>query len=78
MLNLALWDVNMHNKVRIACMHIIMACVVCIVLAQHKRFWLLRAQCGYMLSHDSLVNCGRKVLVCGGGVLKSGLVQCVE
>jgi hypothetical protein len=38
----------------------------------------VHAQCGYMLSRDSLVNGARRVLVRGGGVLNFGMVQCVE
>jgi 1,6-anhydro-N-acetylmuramate kinase len=38
----------------------------------------VRAQCGYMLSHDSLVSDARRVLVCGGGILNSGMMQRVE
>jgi hypothetical protein len=43
-----------------------------------QRSWLVRVQCGYMLSRDSLVNGERRVLVRGGGVLNSGMVQHVE
>jgi hypothetical protein len=52
-----------------------MVCVVCAVLAERRGVWLVRAQCGYMLSRDNLVNGARRVLVCGGGVLNSGMVQ---
>jgi hypothetical protein len=38
------------------CTCIIMVCVVCAVLTEHRGILLVRAQCGYMLSHDSLVN----------------------
>jgi hypothetical protein len=38
----------------------------------------VRAQCGYILSHDSLVNGVHKVLVCDRGILKFGMVQCIE
>jgi hypothetical protein len=38
----------------------------------------VHAQCGYMLSHNSLVSDARKVLVRSGDVLNSGMVQCVE
>jgi hypothetical protein len=37
-----------------------------------------RAQCGYMLSCDSLVSGVRKVLVCGGDILNSSMVQRIE
>jgi hypothetical protein len=38
----------------------------------------VRAQYGYMLLHDSLINGAHKVLVRSGGILKFGMVQCVE
>jgi hypothetical protein len=43
-----------------------MACVVCVVLAERRGFWLVCAQFGYMLSHANLVNGARKVLERGG------------
>jgi hypothetical protein len=51
---------------------------VCTVLAERRGVWLVHAQCGYMLSRDSLVNGARRVLVRGGGVLNFGMVQHVE
>jgi hypothetical protein len=44
-----------------------MACMVCPVLVEHRETLLVHVQCGYMLSHDSLVNGVRRVLVHGGG-----------
>jgi hypothetical protein len=38
----------------------------------------VHAQCGYMLSRDNLINGACAVLVHGGGILKFGMVQCVE
>jgi hypothetical protein len=35
-------------------------------------------QCGYMLSRDSLVSGAHRVLVRGGDILNSGMVQHVE
>jgi len=35
-------------------------------------------QCGYMLSHDSLVSGARRVLVRGGDILNSGMMKHVE
>jgi hypothetical protein len=70
--------VNIHDKVRTVCTHIIMLRVVCIVLAEKKGVWLVRALYGYMLSHDSLVNGVHRVLVRGGGVLKFGIMKHVE
>jgi hypothetical protein len=56
------------------CTHIIMARVVCAVLADRRETLSVRAQCGYMLSRESLVNGVHRVLVCGGGILKFGMV----
>jgi len=74
-LNLALRSVHAHNKVHVVCTHIIMMCVVCTVLADHRETLLACAQCGYMLFHDSLVNGECRVLVRGGRVLKFDMVQ---
>jgi hypothetical protein len=52
--------------------------VVCAVLAEHRGVLLVHAQCGYMLSCDSLVSGARRVLVRGGDVLNSGMVQHIE
>jgi hypothetical protein len=60
------------------CTHIIMTCVVCTVLAERRGFLLVCAQCRDMLSRDNLVNGVHRVLVRSGGVLNSGMVQCVE
>jgi hypothetical protein len=38
----------------------------------------VRTQCGYMLSHNSLVYGARRVLVCSEGVLNFGMVQRIE
>jgi hypothetical protein len=65
-LNLELHGVNTHNKVSAMCTHIIMVQVVCTVLAEHRGVWLVHTQCGYMLSHNSLVNCVCRVLVHSG------------
>jgi hypothetical protein len=73
-LNLELCGVNTHNKVSAVCTHIIMAWVVCAILAEHRGVWLVHAQCGYMLSHNNLVNGVRRVLVRSGGVIKFGMV----
>jgi hypothetical protein len=73
-LNLALRGGHMHNKVHAVCTHIIMACVVCAVLAECRETLLVRAQCGYMLSRDNLVNDARRLLVCGGGIQNFGMV----
>jgi hypothetical protein len=59
-LNLTLRGVHMHNKVHTMCTHIIMTRVVCAVLAECRGVLLVRAQCGYILSHDSLVNGARR------------------
>jgi hypothetical protein len=48
--------VHTHDKVCAVCTHIIMVCVVCAVLAERGGVWLVRAQYGYMLLRDSLVN----------------------
>jgi hypothetical protein len=77
-LNLALCSVHMHNKVLVVCTHIITARVVCEVWVEHIGVRLVHAQCRYMLSCDSLVNGACRVLVHGGGVLNSGMVQRVE
>jgi hypothetical protein len=55
-LNLELCGEHTHNMVCTVCTYIIMACVVCAVLSERKGVWLVCVQCGYMLSHDSLVN----------------------
>jgi hypothetical protein len=47
-------------------------------IGRAQRSLVVCAQCGYMLSRDSLVNGARRVLVRGGGVLNFGMVQCVE
>jgi hypothetical protein len=52
--------------------------MVCAVLTERREKNLVCAQCGYMLSHDSLVNGVRGVPVRGGGVLNFGMVQRVE
>jgi hypothetical protein len=77
-LNLALLGVHTHNKVHVVCTHIIMARVVGAVLGECKGVWLVRTQCGYMLSRDSVVNCARRIFVCSGGILNFGMVQRVE
>jgi hypothetical protein len=56
------------------CTHIIMAHVVCAILAERRAVWLVCMQCGYMLSHDSFVNGARRVLVHSRGILKFGMV----
>jgi selenophosphate synthetase-related protein len=53
-------------------------CVVCAVLVERRGILLVHAQCGYMLSRDSLVSGARRVLVHDGDVLKSGMVQRIE
>jgi hypothetical protein len=53
---------------------IIMVCVVCAVLDELRETLLVHMQCGYMLSHDSLVNGLCRVLVHSGGVLNFGMV----
>jgi hypothetical protein len=58
--------------------HIIMAPVVCAVFIEHRGILLVRAQCGYMLSCNNLVNGVHGVLVHGGGLLNFGMVQRVE
>jgi hypothetical protein len=70
--------VHTHNKVSMLCRHIIMACVVCTVLAEHRGLLLVHAECGYILSHDNLVNGVHRLLVYSGGVLKVGMVQRIE
>jgi hypothetical protein len=67
--------IHMHTHV---CTHIIMAHMVCTVLAERRGVLLVHAQCGYMLSRDSLVNGARRVLVHAVGVLNFGMVQHVE
>jgi hypothetical protein len=64
--------------VHVVCTHIIMACVVCTVLAERRGILLVRVQCGYMLLRDILVNGAHGVLVRDGGVLNFGMVQRVE
>jgi hypothetical protein len=73
-LNLALCGVHMNNKVCAVCTHIIMMCVVCAVLAEHRKFLLVCTQCGYMLLCDNLDSGACRVLVCSGDVLKYGMV----
>jgi hypothetical protein len=73
-LNLALCGVHTRVKVRVMCTHIIMTRVVCAVLVERIGVWLVCVQCGYMLSHDNLVNGVHKVLVHGGAILKFGMV----
>jgi hypothetical protein len=58
--------------------HIIMAHMVCTVLAEHRDTLLVHAQCRYMLSHNNLVSRARRVLVRGGNVLNSVMEQRVE
>jgi hypothetical protein len=70
--------VHMHSKVHAVCIHIIMACMVCAMLAECRETLLVCTQCEYMLSHNSLVNGVDRVLVCGGGIQKFGMVQCTE
>jgi hypothetical protein len=70
--------VHMINKVHVVCTHIIMACVVCAVLAERRGILLVHVRCGFILSHDSLINDVRGVVVRGGGILKFCMVQCVE
>jgi hypothetical protein len=77
-LNLSLHGVHTHIMVCAVCTHIIMVRMVCAVLAERRGVWLVRTQCGYMLSRDSLVNGARRVLVRGGGVVNIGMVQRVE
>jgi hypothetical protein len=62
----------------VMCTRIIMVCMVCAILTEHREMLLVRMQCGYMLLHDSLINgvCG--VLVHSGGILKFGMVQLIE
>jgi hypothetical protein len=60
----------MNNKVCTVCTHIIMAHMVCVVLVERRGFLLVRAQCGFMLLRDSLINDARGVVVHGGSVLK--------
>jgi hypothetical protein len=62
----------------VVCARIIMVCVVCVVLAERRGILLVHAQCGYMLSCDSLVNGAHRVLVHGGGILNFRMVQCIE
>jgi hypothetical protein len=71
-------SVHMDNKVCMVCTNIIMARVVCAVLVERRGVWLVRVQYEYMLSRNSLVNGARKLLVCGGGVLKFIMVQRIE
>jgi hypothetical protein len=56
------------------CTHIIMAHMVCTVLAERRGVWLVCVQCGYMMSRENLVNGAHKVLVRDGGVLNFGMV----
>jgi hypothetical protein len=77
-LNLALCGVHTHNKVHAVYTHTIMACVVCVVLAERRETLLVHTQCGYVLSRNNLVNGACRVLVRGGGVLNYGMVQRVE
>jgi hypothetical protein len=58
-LNLELHSVHTYNKVHVVCTTILMACVVCAVLVEHRGFLLVRAKCGYILSCDNLVNGAR-------------------
>jgi hypothetical protein len=60
------------------CTHIIMVREVCPVLAERRGVWLLRTQYEYMLSRDNLVNGMHRVLVCGGAIIKFGMVQRIE
>jgi hypothetical protein len=57
---------------------IIMVRVVCALFTESREILLVRAQCGYLLSCDILVHGAHRVLVRRGGVLKFGMVQCVE
>jgi hypothetical protein len=77
-LNLALCSVHTHNKVCVVYTHIRMVHGVSAVLAERRGVWFVHAQCGDMLSRDSLVIGARSVLVHGGGVLNFGMVQNVE
>jgi hypothetical protein len=56
------------------CTHIIMVCVMCTMLVEHRGVLLVYTQCGYMLSHDSLVSGAHRVLVHGGDILNYGMV----
>jgi hypothetical protein len=77
MLNLALCNVQTHNKVhtvctniimvRMVCTHIIMVHMLCAVLAKRRGVWLVCMQCAFMLSRDILINGAREVVVHGGG-----------
>jgi hypothetical protein len=55
-----------------------MARMVCTILVERRETLLVHTQCGYMLSHNNLVNGACKILVHGGGILNFGMVQCVE
>jgi hypothetical protein len=78
MLKLSLRHVCMHKKVHAVFIHIIVACMVCKVLAKRRGILLVCAECGYILSRNSLVNGVHRVLVRGGGVLNFGMVQHIE
>jgi len=70
--------VHTHSKVCVVYTHLIMACVVCAVLAERRGILLVRAQCGFMWSRDNLVNGACRVMVRSGGVLKFGMVQWID
>jgi hypothetical protein len=59
-------NVHTHNKVCAVCTHILMACVVCTLLKERRRILLVRAQGGFMLARDNLINGASRVLVHGG------------
>jgi hypothetical protein len=65
-LNLAWSSVHTHKKVHAMYTHIVMVCMVCTVLAECRGLWLVRAQYGYMLSCDNLVNGAHIVFVRDG------------
>jgi hypothetical protein len=67
-LNLALRGVHTHNNG---------ARGVCSI-AECRGVWLVPAQYEYKLSHDSVVNGVRRLMVRGRGVLNFGMVQHVE
>jgi hypothetical protein len=68
MLNLALHSVNTHNN------------GACGVHSIGRAQWSLVGvrECGYMLSHDSLVNGMHRVLVHGGSIIKFGMEHPVK
>jgi hypothetical protein len=68
----------MHNKVWAVCTYVIMACMVCAVLAECREILLVHVQYGYMLSGNSLVIGACRVFVRGGGIIKFGMVQRID